>query len=107
MKESITVAELETMLARGDDLSVLDVRLVVDRAPVEHPIPGAEWRDPERVQAWGGELEHGRPVVVFCVHGLRVSRGVRQQLFEKGIDAAILEGGIDAWQQHVRATTTT
>lgn len=107
MKESITVAELETMLARGDDLSVLDVRLMVDRAPVEHPIPGAEWRDPERVRAWASELEPGRPVVAVCVHGQRVSRGVRQQLRERGIDAAILEGGIDAWQQHVRAPATT
>lgn len=107
MNETVTAAELDRMLSEGHDLTVLDVRLVKDKSPVEHPIPGAEWRDPEGVQAWRSGLESGRPVVVFCVHGLRVSRGVAQQLREQGIDAAILEGGIDAWQQHVRARTTT
>jgi carboxylate-amine ligase len=37
-------------------------------------------------------------VLVYCVHGHAVSRGVLLQLRAAGIDARFLRGGIEGWQ---------
>lgn len=101
MKTTMGPAELASKLNDDARPQVFDVRLGEDRAPVTHEIPGASWRDPNRVDAWSDEIDRSRPVVVFCVHGLRVSQGVRRVLEEKGFEASILEGGIDAWQEYM------
>ncbi|MDX1512996.1 MAG: rhodanese-like domain-containing protein [Gammaproteobacteria bacterium] len=104
MNTSITPVELDAMLSDVTPVQIFDVRLKEDLAPVTHPVPGATWRDPARVREWSDEIDPKRPVVVFCVHGLRVSRGVREALAELGFVASILEGGIDAWQEHAGQT---
>lgn len=101
MKKSITPAELEAMLCSNRNVQILDVRLPQDRTPVTHDVPGACWRDPNQADSWSSEISAGVPVVVYCVHGLRVSQGVQQKLSSLGFDASILEGGIDAWEAHV------
>lgn len=103
MKEAVSPAELAAELSSGSDIQVLDVRLAEDRTPVVHYIPGACWRDPNNVEKWAGEIDLRRRVVVFCVHGLRVSKGVRQALAERGFDAYILNGGIDAWEAYAKS----
>ena len=40
-------------------------------------IPGAEWRDPEKVTEWDKDLGGGE-VVVYCVRGGSVSRSVHR-----------------------------
>jgi Fe-Mn family superoxide dismutase len=62
------------------------------------PQPGAVWRDPEAIEMWAGALPRRREVVVFCVHGHSVGRDVRDTLRRRGIDAAMLAGGLTAWQ---------
>lgn len=103
MEKALAPAELEKMLNAGESIQVLDVRLTEDRVPVAHDVPGACWRDPDKVEEWAGKIDKNHPVVVYCVHGLRVSRSVRQKLSDRGYDASILEGGIDAWQEHVKS----
>ena len=62
-------------------------------------LPGAIWRDPHAVEQWAAELPSGRSVVVYCVHGHEVSRGVRDTLCRQGVMAGILEGGLEGWRR--------
>jgi rhodanese-related sulfurtransferase len=61
-------------------------------------LPGAGWRDPHAVEQRAAELPSGGSVVVYCVHGHEVSRGVRDALRRRGIAAGIIEGGIEGWR---------
>ena len=101
MKDAVTPAELAAMFDNDGAVQVFDVRLVEDRVPVTHAVPGARWRDPNDLSKWADEIDPNLPVVVFCVHGLRVSQAVRQELVNRGFEASIVEGGIDAWQDYV------
>ena len=78
------------------------LRIDVRRRPVFEQastlLPGAQWHDPADVAGWVGTLPTDLPVLVYCVHGHAVSRGVLLQLREAGIDASFLLGGIAAWQ---------
>ncbi len=97
MQDSISPAQLKALLDGGANVTVLDVRRRQHRVEVEHPVPGATWRDPEAIAEWSRELEDGARVVVYCVHGHNVSQGARDHLRERGHDACIVEGGIEAW----------
>ena len=61
-------------------------------------LPGAVWRDPQALEQWAAELSPGCSVVVYCVHGHEVSRGVRDALRRRGVMAGIIEGGIEGWR---------
>jgi rhodanese-related sulfurtransferase len=62
-------------------------------------IVGTIRRAPENVEQWRSDLPPGRRIVVYCVHGQEVSRGVAAALRANGIDAAYLEGGITGWAE--------
>ena len=78
------------------------LRIDVRRRPVfeqAHTVlPGARWHDPADVAGWVATLPTDLPVLVYCVHGHAVSRGVLLQLRAAGIDACFLRGGIAGWQ---------
>jgi Fe-Mn family superoxide dismutase len=61
-------------------------------------LPGAIWRDPQAVEQWAATLPPGCSVVVYCVHGHEVSRGVRDVLRRRGVMAGIIDGGIEGWR---------
>ena len=61
-------------------------------------LPGAIWRDPHTVEQWASQLPSGSSVVVYCVHGREVSKGVRDALCRRGVAAGIIEGGIEGWR---------
>jgi Fe-Mn family superoxide dismutase len=98
MHDTISPADLEGLLTGGADVTVLDVRRREHRTEVGHPIPGAEWRDPERIAEWSEDLPAGGEIVVFCVHGHNVSQDARDFLRERGHRARIVAGGIEAWE---------
>lgn len=102
MKDAISPAGLDRLLERGAKLRVFDVRLEKDRTDVEYPVPGAEWRNPDRVAEWSRDIQVGDDVVVFCVHGHHVSQSTRDALRERGIRARIVEGGIAAWCDYAK-----
>ncbi len=102
MTSKISPLELKQMLDEGVPVRVLDVRLQEDREPVDHPIPGEQWRDPQQVDNWGAELGDEDTVVVYCVHGRWVSQGVCRTLREKGLRARYLEGGIEDWNKLIK-----
>ena len=98
MKDSVSPAELEKLLKEKAGIKVLDVRRRGDRVDVEHPVPGAAWRDPEHIAEWSKHVGNDAEVIVFCVHGHNVSQNARDFLRKQGLRARILEGGIEAWQ---------
>ncbi|MBV8651830.1 MAG: chromate resistance protein, partial [Alphaproteobacteria bacterium] len=94
---------LSQMQRRFPPPLVIDVRrrASFDAAPLL--IPGAIHRAPEMLADWAGDLEIGRPIVVYCVHGQEVSRNAAAALRERGHDAAHLAGGIEGWVGEGRA----
>ena len=83
----------------ADSLSshtVIDVRKAPAFLASGMTVAGACRRLPFDAENWWNEFA-GRRVVVFCVHGHEVSRAVCGFLEDKGIDAAVLEGGFEAW----------
>ena len=95
MSHSCTVSQLQAALASSTAPQLLDVR----RAPVfqqaDEFIAGAAWRDPEQIAAWSGESRQraaGRRLL-----RPRASGQPRLQRLN-WIDAAYLEGGIEAWK---------
>jgi len=98
MNDTVTPDELETMMKEKDPLKLIDVRRLSDREGDPSAIPGAEWKDPEKVAEWGKELGSGE-VVVYCVRGGSVSRSVQEKLREKNLNVRFIEGGLEAWKR--------
>jgi len=98
MERTIKPQDLKEQLSSRTDLMLLDVRRTSDVASDASSIPGAVWRDPEKVGDWAGELPKDRPLVVYCVRGGSVSNAVLDTLKEKGVAAQYLEGGLAAWK---------
>jgi rhodanese-related sulfurtransferase len=98
MERTLTCAQLKALLAERARIVLLDVRRRPAFAAEPGLIPGAVWRDPEQVDRWAASLNPDRSVVVYCVHGHEVSRGVVDRLRHLGLDARLLEGGIEAWK---------
>ena len=94
MANGITAAGLQ---AEAAQLTLVDVRRVAARDASPEAIPGASWRDPERVGEWAADLPAGRRIVVYCVHGHEVSQGVADALVASGHEARYLDGGIVSW----------
>ena len=98
MNDSVTPEELEKMMAEKNTPRILDVRRASDRENDPSAIPGAEWKDPEKVAEWGKELGSGE-VVVYCVRGGSVSRSVQDKLREKNVNVRFIAGGFEAWKK--------
>ena len=99
MDASISGKELQSALRGERPPLVIDVRRHSAFQGAGDMIQGALWRDPERVTEWVGELPRASRVVVYCIHGGEVSRGVAQALRERIPSAQVLQGGIeDGWR---------
>lgn len=103
--DSISVVNLKSLMHAGSDIQVVDVRLKkdFDRRKV---IPGAKWHDPDQVAQWAKSLDKNKPVIIYCVHGHKVSQQVVDQLRQSGITAQRLEGGIEAWKKQEGTVTS-
>ena len=100
--ETVSVAELATLIASGAPLDLIDVR-----EPIEHAdtIPGSRaialgsvLRDPQAVAAAGD----GSGIVVYCDEGPR-ARAAARSLASAGHDARVLDGGMTAWREAAAA----
>jgi rhodanese-related sulfurtransferase len=81
-----------------DDVLVLDVRREADRAASNETIPGAMWKNPEKIDAWIGALPKTHEVVIYCARGGSVSNSVVDRLQAEGVKARFIEGGIEAYK---------
>jgi len=98
MEQTVTCTALRDLMARRAAIVLLDVRRQPAFAADPGLIPGAVWKDPERVATWAAALRRDLPVVAYCVHGHEVSRGVVDRLRALGVEAALLDGGFEAWK---------
>lgn len=81
-----------------DAALVFDVRREADFAASHEIIPGALWKNPEKIDVWIGALPLTQPVVIYCVRGGGVSNSVVDKLHAAGVKARFIEGGIEAYK---------
>jgi Fe-Mn family superoxide dismutase len=95
--KSISIDQLAKLQASGEVL-LLDVRLSDDFEDDPIVIPGAEYKNPESIPNWIGQIDTSKDVVVYCVAGKWVSHKVAHILNQAGISVQTLEGGIEGWK---------
>ncbi len=79
-------------------LYVLDVRRAADHAASTEQLAGANWKNPEQLAEWAGELPQDQDIVLYCVRGGAVSNSVVDALQARGLKARFIEGGIEGWK---------
>jgi Fe-Mn family superoxide dismutase len=93
----ISAEALRDLVARKEDVIVLDVRKMEDLAKGTDMVPGAQHHNPEQFEAWAASLPKNKPIIAYCVYGFQVSRDPVAALRQRGYDARSLAGGIAAW----------
>ncbi|OYW37272.1 MAG: rhodanese [Hydrogenophilales bacterium 12-61-10] len=81
-----------------DTALVFDVRREADYAASGELIPGAMWKNPDKIDAWIGALPLTQEVVIYCVRGGSVSNSVVDRLQAAGVKARYIEGGLEAYK---------
>lgn len=81
-----------------DAVLVFDVRREADFAASNEIIPGAMWKNPDKIDAWIGALPLTLDVVIYCVRGGSVSNSVVDRLQAAGVKARYIEGGLEAYK---------
>lgn len=94
----ISPDELARSLGTAAAPVIVDVRRSEAYACDNRMIPASRWRDHMQVGVWAGEIGAGAGVVVACVHGHNVSQLATSELRRRGIQARVLEGGVEAWK---------
>ena len=90
--------ETARQLITSKKAQVYDVRRKNDYDADNSKIPEATWCDPDNTAQWSKTIARDQDVVIYCVRGGSVSNAVVDQLRNQGINAAFIEGGIDAWK---------
>jgi rhodanese-related sulfurtransferase len=98
MDVSLSPLQLKSALASAAPPLVLDVRQRAAFIAAVDVVAGALRRDPEQVAQWGAQLPTQASIVVYCVHGHRVSQNVAASLRGLGLRARILDAGIEGWR---------
>jgi rhodanese-related sulfurtransferase len=93
----IRVAQLARLIGTPDAPALIDVRIDADFETDPRLIPGSRCRDWQTLSDWAGDYA-GRPVVVICQHGKKLSQGTAAWLRHLGVAAETLEGGFEAWR---------
>ncbi len=99
MAESISMQELQQILKKKRNVSILDVRRKNDYEASPQRIQNAIWYDPEKIDEWIDGIPKDREVIVYCVKGGSVSQSVTDRLQKKQCNVRFIEGGIKAWNE--------
>jgi rhodanese-related sulfurtransferase len=94
--ETVDVKETRQLVAAGEAM-VIDVRDDVDWT--SERIPGSSNFDPSEVGQRVDELPKDQRLLIVCERGDERSRKVAAELRERGYDAAVIEGGMEAWRE--------
>ena len=96
---AISPLDLHARLGSSDAPLVIDVRRAAAFEEDDRMLAGAvRWREGELVELAAAHAL-GRPVIAYCVHGREVSGAAARALAAAGLDAALLEGGIERWRE--------
>lgn len=93
---SISHDKLARLVGTPKCPALIDVRSDGDFAADPRLIPGSIRRSPDDLASWASRLA-GRPAVLLCHEGHKLSQGVSAWLRHEGIAADVLEGGFRAW----------
>ncbi len=95
---SISVEKLSRLIGRPDAPVLIDVCTDEDFTANPRLVPGAVRRSWADVPSWGPSfVSAGKPAVVICKKGLKLSQGVAAWLRHEGVEADSLDGGVVAW----------
>ena len=94
---SISSDKLSRLIGTANVPALVDVRIDEDFAADPRLIPGAMRRSHHNIQDWAAQLA-GRPVVVICRKGEKLSEGTAAWLRYNGVAAETLEGGQLGWK---------
>lgn len=95
---SISVEKLARLIGRADAPVLIDVCTDEDFAANPRLIPGSVRRPWAEVPTWGPAfVAAGKPAVVICKKGLKLSQGVAAWLRHEGVMAESLDGGVVEW----------
>lgn len=95
---AVSVEEVKAMVESGKRVQIIDTRPRFYVSRTQDIMDGAQWRDPERVLQWAGELSKADPVVTFCAYGFHVGCQTATALRDAGFDATYMKGGHSAWK---------
>jgi Fe-Mn family superoxide dismutase len=95
---SIGVEEVREMIESKSPVQVIDVRPRHSLSRQQDIAEGVQWRDPDRLQEWMGDLSKSEPVVVYCAYGFHVGCGTAIKLREAGFDARYMSSGHSGWK---------
>jgi rhodanese-related sulfurtransferase len=95
---SIKSDKLARLIGTPASPIVIDVRTQEDFDADPRLLPTSLKRSHRNVAEWG-ESCAGKPVVVVCHHGAKLSEGTAAWLRQLGADAIALEGGFVAWEE--------
>jgi rhodanese-related sulfurtransferase len=93
---SISIQNLSALIGTPSCPVIVDVRIDDDFALDPRLIPGSVRRSHREMDTWANEFA-GRPVVVACQRGEKLSEGAAAWLRHSGIQALNLAGGFEAW----------
>ena len=96
--QGIGVEEVKEMMAAGKPVQVIDVRPRAAVSRLQDIAEGVQWRDPEQLKEWIGELSKSEPVVVYCAYGFHVGCKTAIKLREAGFDARYMDSGHSGWR---------
>jgi superoxide dismutase, Fe-Mn family len=95
---ALPVEALRDSLAASSKPMLIDVRRRKAFEASPDMLPGAEYREPEKVSDWVGSLPKDREIIVYCVYGHNVSEETAAALTAAGLKAVPLAGGIASWR---------
>jgi rhodanese-related sulfurtransferase len=95
---TISADKLNRLIGTPGCPSLIDVRTDDEWAAAPFLIPGAARRPHGDHAAWAAEYA-GRPAVLICQSGTKISHGVAALLRHGGIPAEVLEGGFGEWRR--------
>lgn len=95
---SISPADLLVQLTGDHAPLVIDVRKNDPFLNSEYTLPGALRRDPLLVDIWASALPKSQAVLVYCVYGHEVGINTMTVLRQRGVNATVLQGGIEDWR---------
>jgi rhodanese-related sulfurtransferase len=91
---TITSSQFSRLIGLPHGPAVVDVRIDDDYRADTRLLPGAVRRDYRTVEQWAPEYR-GKFVVVVCQKGQKLSEGTAAWLRHSGIEAQVLEGGLE------------
>jgi rhodanese-related sulfurtransferase len=95
----VTFEDLVGRIGTGLAPVIVDVRREQDFNDDPSMLPGSFRGNPENWGKWAVKLAPTSDIVVYCVHGRSVSKGVQEALNLQGLSARYLEGGIAEWRR--------